>query len=105
MSAFHEEFDVDCRPEDAWAYVIDPSHLPDWQESAVSAEQLDDRPFGLGSPGPRHPARGSPRHGDDHGVHRVPATALLDRARDRRAPSGATSAARSHRSTTAAVAG
>ncbi|XUL91398.1 SRPBCC family protein [Streptomyces galilaeus] len=49
MSAFHEEFDVDCRPEDAWAYVIDPSHLPDWQESAVSAEQLDDRPFGLGS--------------------------------------------------------
>ncbi|WP_019068784.1 SRPBCC family protein [Streptomyces hokutonensis] len=49
MSAFHEEFDVDCRPEDAWAYVIDPAHMPEWQESAVSAQQLDDRPFGLGS--------------------------------------------------------
>ena len=49
MSAFHDEFDVDRRPEDVWAYVIDPSHLPEWQASAVSAEPLDDRPFGLGS--------------------------------------------------------
>ncbi|RPF36616.1 SRPBCC family protein [Streptomyces sp. TLI_185] len=49
MSAIHEEFDVDCRPEDAWAYIIDPSHMPEWQLSAVATEQLDDRPFGLGS--------------------------------------------------------
>lgn len=51
MSAFHEEIDVDRAPEDVWAYVIDPSHLPEWQLSAVSAEQLDD--------GPLHPVPGS----------------------------------------------
>jgi len=49
MSTIHEEFDVDRRPEDVWAYMTDPSHLPEWQLSAVAAEQLDDRPFGLGS--------------------------------------------------------
>ncbi|GHF60034.1 SRPBCC family protein [Streptomyces griseosporeus] len=49
MSGFHEEIDLDCRPEDVWTYVIDPTHLPEWQASAVSAEQLDDGPFGLGS--------------------------------------------------------
>ncbi|MCH0565342.1 SRPBCC family protein [Streptomyces sp. MUM 2J] len=49
MSGFHDEIYLDCRPEDVWAYVIDPVHLPEWQASAVSAEQLDDGPFGLGS--------------------------------------------------------
>ncbi|MEV5875583.1 SRPBCC family protein [Streptomyces sp. NPDC052101] len=49
MSAFHEEIDVDRSPGDVWAYVSDPAHLPEWQESAVSVEQLDDEPFGLGS--------------------------------------------------------
>ncbi|MFI6354622.1 SRPBCC family protein [Streptomyces sp. NPDC050743] len=49
MSAFHEEFDVDRRPGEVWAYLSDPSHLPEWQKSAVSVEQLDDSPFGLGS--------------------------------------------------------
>jgi uncharacterized protein YndB with AHSA1/START domain len=49
MSGFHEEIDVDRTPGDVWAYVIDPSHLPEWQASAISAEQLDDGPFGLGS--------------------------------------------------------
>ncbi|MFE7171805.1 SRPBCC family protein [Streptomyces sp. NPDC057616] len=49
MSAFHEEIDVDRTPEDVWAYVIDPSHLPEWQLSAVSAEQLDAGPLHPGS--------------------------------------------------------
>ncbi|WP_406442079.1 SRPBCC family protein [Streptomyces sp. NBC_01613] len=49
MSAFHEEIDVDRTPEDVWAYVIDPSHMPEWQLSAVSAEQLDEGPLGVGS--------------------------------------------------------
>lgn len=49
MSGFHEEIDVNRTPEDVWAYVIDPSHLPEWQASAISAEQLDEGPFGLGS--------------------------------------------------------
>ncbi|MXM66976.1 hypothetical protein GR925_27000 [Streptomyces sp. HUCO-GS316] len=49
MSGFHEEIDVNRTPEDVWAYVIDPSHLPEWQASAISAEQLDDGPMGVGS--------------------------------------------------------
>ncbi|MEU7102460.1 SRPBCC family protein [Streptomyces longwoodensis] len=49
MSGFREEIDLDCRPADVWAYVIDPRHLPEWQASAVAARQLDDGPFGLGS--------------------------------------------------------
>ncbi|MFI6566994.1 SRPBCC family protein [Streptomyces sp. NPDC050534] len=49
MTAFHEEIDVDRSPEDVWAYVIDPSHLPEWQLSAVSVEQLDEGPLHPGS--------------------------------------------------------
>ncbi|WP_432137995.1 MULTISPECIES: SRPBCC family protein [unclassified Streptomyces] len=49
MSPFHDEFDVDRRPEDVWAYVADPSRLPEWQRSAVSAERLDTEPLGIGS--------------------------------------------------------
>ncbi|MER6785018.1 SRPBCC family protein [Streptomyces sp. NPDC000658] len=49
MSDFHESIDVDATPDDVWAYVIDPSHLPEWQASAVSAEQLDPGPTAVGS--------------------------------------------------------
>ncbi|WP_069773268.1 MULTISPECIES: SRPBCC family protein [unclassified Streptomyces] len=49
MSDFHESIDVDATPDDVWAYVIDPSHLPEWQASAVSAEPLDPGPAGVGS--------------------------------------------------------
>ncbi|WP_327318144.1 SRPBCC family protein [Streptomyces sp. NBC_01235] len=49
MSDFRESIDVDCSPEDVWAYVIDPSHLPEWQQSAVSAEPLDPGPVHVGS--------------------------------------------------------
>ncbi|MGW0884153.1 SRPBCC family protein [Streptomyces sp. NPDC002671] len=49
MSGFHEEIDVDRAPGDVWAYVADPSHLPEWQEGAVACEQLDEGPYGLGS--------------------------------------------------------
>jgi len=48
-SAFRETITIDRSPDDVWAYVIDPGHLTEWQESAVSAEQLDEGPFGLGS--------------------------------------------------------
>ena len=49
MSTIREEIDVDRIPEDVYAYVVDPSHLPEWQESAVAARQVDDKPFGVGS--------------------------------------------------------
>jgi uncharacterized protein YndB with AHSA1/START domain len=44
-----EEIDVDRIPEDVYAYVVDPTRLPEWQESAVAARQVDDKPFGVGS--------------------------------------------------------
>ncbi|GGS01727.1 hypothetical protein GCM10010269_45790 [Streptomyces humidus] len=49
MSGFHESIDVDATPDDVWAYVIDPSHLPEWQASAVSAEAVDPGPPDVGS--------------------------------------------------------
>jgi uncharacterized protein YndB with AHSA1/START domain len=49
MSAIREEIDVDRSPEDVYAYAIDPSHLPEWQLSAVSAERLDEGPLQTGS--------------------------------------------------------
>jgi uncharacterized protein YndB with AHSA1/START domain len=30
--------EISRRPEDVFAYVTDPSHLPEWQESVVSAQ-------------------------------------------------------------------
>jgi len=36
------------RPEDVFAYVTDPSHLPDWQESVVRAEKVSDAAAGGG---------------------------------------------------------
>jgi uncharacterized protein YndB with AHSA1/START domain len=49
MSAIREEIVVDRTPEDVYSYVTDFSHLPEWQLSAVSAERLDEGPFGEGS--------------------------------------------------------
>ncbi|WP_330348284.1 SRPBCC family protein [Streptomyces sp. NBC_00582] len=49
MSGFRESIDVDRSPDDVWAYLIDPSHLPEWQASAVSAELLDPGPPHVGS--------------------------------------------------------
>ncbi|MEU2285713.1 SRPBCC family protein [Streptomyces sp. NPDC013178] len=49
MSGFRETIDVDCTPDEVWTYVIDPSHLPEWQASAVSAERLDEGPIEVGS--------------------------------------------------------
>jgi uncharacterized protein YndB with AHSA1/START domain len=49
MTAIREVIDVDCTPDEVYAYVTDPSHLPEWQLSAVSAEQLDEGPVHPGS--------------------------------------------------------
>jgi uncharacterized protein YndB with AHSA1/START domain len=37
------------RPDDVFAYVTDPSHLPDWQESVVSAHSEGSGPPGVGT--------------------------------------------------------
>ncbi|MCT9079710.1 SRPBCC family protein [Streptomyces fulvoviolaceus] len=49
MSDFRESIDIDRSPEDVWGYVIDFSHMPEWQESAVATERLDEGPVHVGS--------------------------------------------------------
>ncbi|MFI1812239.1 SRPBCC family protein [Streptomyces sp. NPDC020422] len=40
MSRIKASVDIDRRPEDVYDYVTDPSHLPEWQESAVKASRI-----------------------------------------------------------------
>ncbi|MEU3726366.1 SRPBCC family protein [Streptomyces sp. NPDC031705] len=49
MSAISKSIDIDRRPEDVFAYVTDPRHLPEWQDSALSALPLGDLPVHAGS--------------------------------------------------------
>ncbi|MDI3405873.1 SRPBCC family protein [Streptomyces cavernicola] len=49
MSAIKETIDIDCRPEEVYSYVTTPSHLPEWQESAVSAHEVGDAAMGVGT--------------------------------------------------------
>jgi uncharacterized protein YndB with AHSA1/START domain len=49
MAAIVESIEIDRRPEDVFSYLLDPSHLPDWQESAVAVRRLDDGPVSVGS--------------------------------------------------------
>ena len=39
-----------ARPvHDVFAYATDPDHLSDWQTNTVSAQRVDDGPYGVGS--------------------------------------------------------
>ncbi|MPY61950.1 SRPBCC family protein [Streptomyces spongiae] len=49
MSAIKESVDIARRPEDVFSYVTDPTHYPEWQESAVSVRPVGDAPLGVGS--------------------------------------------------------
>ncbi|MGW5634773.1 SRPBCC family protein [Streptomyces sp. NPDC003832] len=49
MSVIRESVDVDCTPDEAFAYITTPSHLPKWQLSAVSAEPEEAGPMHAGS--------------------------------------------------------
>ncbi|WLW51904.1 SRPBCC family protein [Streptomyces sp. YU58] len=49
MSDFRESIDIDRSPAEVWDYVVDSSHIPEWQASAVSAEPLTEGPVGVGS--------------------------------------------------------
>ena len=46
MAPIVNSIEISRRPEDVFAYVTDPSHLPDWQESVVSVRA--DSPFTVG---------------------------------------------------------
>ena len=41
--------EISRRPEDVFAYITDPSHLPEWQESVVRVKPDDSAPTGGGS--------------------------------------------------------
>lgn len=49
MSAISNSIDIDRRPEDVYSYITDPTHLPEWQDSAVSAVPMGDLPVHVGS--------------------------------------------------------
>jgi uncharacterized protein YndB with AHSA1/START domain len=38
MSSIVNSIEISRRPEDVFAYLTEPSHLPEWQESVVSVE-------------------------------------------------------------------
>ncbi|MFF8606599.1 SRPBCC family protein [Streptomyces sp. NPDC015346] len=49
MSAIKESIDIARSPSEVFSYVTDPTHLPEWQESAVSVRPLSDAPMTVGS--------------------------------------------------------
>ncbi|MEZ0068925.1 uncharacterized protein YndB with AHSA1/START domain [Streptacidiphilus sp. MAP12-20] len=49
MTAIKESVDISRRPEDVYSYMTDPSHLTEWQESAVSVQPLGDATMAVGS--------------------------------------------------------
>ncbi|MFI5765498.1 SRPBCC family protein [Streptomyces sp. NPDC051563] len=49
MSAISKSIDIDRTPEDVYAYITDPTHLPEWQDRAVTAVPMGDLPVHVGS--------------------------------------------------------
>jgi uncharacterized protein YndB with AHSA1/START domain len=47
MAPIVNSIEISRRPEDVFTYLTNPSHLPDWQESAVSVR--GDSPLAVGS--------------------------------------------------------
>ncbi|MFD0366854.1 SRPBCC family protein [Streptomyces sp. NPDC127114] len=44
MSRINGSVDIARPPEEVFAYITDPSHLPDWQESAVRVQRISGTP-------------------------------------------------------------
>lgn len=49
MTAIVESIEIARRPEDVFAYMTEPSHMPEWQESAVSVRTEGEGPARVGS--------------------------------------------------------
>ncbi|HYT51752.1 MAG TPA: SRPBCC family protein [Gaiellaceae bacterium] len=49
MTAIVESIEISRRPEDVFQYVTDPSRIPEWQESAVSARREGDAAPAVGA--------------------------------------------------------
>jgi uncharacterized protein YndB with AHSA1/START domain len=60
MAPIVNSIEISRRPEDVFTYLTNPSHLPDWQESAVSVR-------GEAGPSRRGLAGGCESAGRPHG--------------------------------------
>jgi uncharacterized protein YndB with AHSA1/START domain len=49
MTSIAATIEIGRPPEDVFAYVTDPSHLPEWQGGVVRAERLDEGPVAVGT--------------------------------------------------------
>ena len=49
MAPIVASVEISRSPEDVFAYITDPSHLPEWQESVVRVKTDDSPPTGGGS--------------------------------------------------------
>ncbi|MFJ8015971.1 SRPBCC family protein [Streptomyces sp. NPDC096339] len=49
MSAISNTIEISRSPDEVFTYVTDPTHLPEWQDSAVSAVPMGDLPVHVGS--------------------------------------------------------
>ncbi|MEV6327590.1 SRPBCC family protein [Streptomyces sp. NPDC051909] len=49
MSRINASIDIARPPEEVFAYITDPSHVPDWQESAVKVTPRKGTPGAVGS--------------------------------------------------------
>jgi uncharacterized protein YndB with AHSA1/START domain len=49
MAAIVESIEISRRPEDVFAYLTEPSHVPEWQESALSVRADREGPLSVGS--------------------------------------------------------
>ena len=49
MTAIVESVEIARPPAEVFAYITDPTHLPEWQESVVSVEREGGEPRGVGS--------------------------------------------------------
>jgi uncharacterized protein YndB with AHSA1/START domain len=49
MAAIVESIEIARPPEDVFAYLTDPSHMPEWQESAVRVQREGEARLAVGS--------------------------------------------------------
>ena len=49
MIRFSFAVEIERPVAEVWAYLIDPSHLPEWQSSCTAARRLDDGPMAAGA--------------------------------------------------------
>jgi uncharacterized protein YndB with AHSA1/START domain len=49
MAPIVDSIEIGRRPDDVFAYITDPSHLPEWQDSVVSVRRQDEGPVAVGS--------------------------------------------------------